>query len=346
MPSPRPRRRPAARPVGSNEVAGAGPVVRDVAFLVFPGFQILDLSGPLAVFEVAGEIAADGPYRLHVVSRDGGPVASSSGLEVATRAIGAGACDTLVVVGGAPLTDPSGLASSLHETIRASARGARRVASVCTGAFLLAGAGLLDGRPATTHWKYATLLQRLFPRVRVEGDRIFIKAGGVWTAAGISAGIDLALALVEEDLGADVSRATAQVLVVYHRRPGGQSQFSAMLAMEPESDRIRDVLTHIREHLTGSLAIEDLAEVACLSPRQFGRVFLAQTGETPAKAVERLRAEAARPRVERGAEPIEAIARDVGFADPERMRRAFLRVFGHPPQSLRRMAAGEPSPPS
>lgn len=323
----------------TNSDAGPRRPTRDLAFLVFPEFQILDLSGPLAAFEIAGQIAGDEPYRIHTVSEGGGPITSSCGLAIATQAIQPGTYDTLVVAGGASLTSPSNMNSSLYRTVRESVEGTRRVASVCTGAFLLAGAGLLDGRQATTHWKYATQLQRLYPRVRVEGDRIFTKDGGIWTAAGISAGIDLALAMIEEDLGSEVSRSTAQILVVYHRRPGGQSQFSAMLDIEPESDRIRDVLTYIREHLTEALSIEDLAEVASLSPRQFGRVFLAQTGETPAKAVERLRAEAARPRVEHGAEPIEAIARDVGFADPERMRRAFLRIFGHPPQSLRRMSA-------
>lgn len=342
MPTPRTKRKleSGAGPSG-HETGGSANGTRDIAFMVFPGFQILDLCGPLAAFELAGGIAVDEPYRLHVVSRDGGPIISSCKLEVATQKIRPGAYDTFMVVGGAPLTSPSDMTSMLYQTVRESVGGSRRVASVCTGAFILAGAGLLDERRATTHWKYATRLQRLHPRVKVEGDRIFTKDGSIWTAAGISAGIDLALAMIEEDLGAEVSRATAQLLVVYHRRPGGQSQFSALLDMEPETDRIRDVLTYIRENLTKSLSIEDLAALARLSPRQFSRVFLAETGETPAKAVERLRAEAARPRVERGTEPIESIARDVGFTDPERMRRAFLRVFGHPPQGLRRMSVSE-----
>jgi transcriptional regulator GlxA family with amidase domain len=179
--------------------------------------------------------------------------------------------------------------------------------------------------------------------VKVEGDRIFTKDGPIWTSAGVTAGIDLALAMIEEDLGSSVSHATAQMLVVYHRRPGGQSQFSALADMEPESDRIRDVLTYIREHLTEPLSTEQLAAIACLSPRQFVRTFLAETGETPAKAVERLRVEVAKQRVESGGEPIEIIARTVGFSDPERMRRAFIRVTGHPPQTIRRMA-GQDAP--
>ena len=221
---------------------------------------------------------------------------------------------------------------------RRAAVTARRVASVCTGAFILAAAGLLDGRAATTHWRHAAALQRHYPRVRVDGDRIFIRDGAVWTSAGITAGIDLALALIEADLGRDTARAAAGQLVVYHRRPGGQSQFSELLALDPPSDRIRQALGFARAHLHEPLPVERLASAACLSPRQFGRAFLAETGQTPAKAIERLRAEAARLRLESSQEPIELIARDVGFADPERMRRSFLRVFGQPPQALRRVA--------
>lgn len=311
---------------------------RDIAFLVFPGFQIQDLSGPLAAFELAGNRVSRDRYRLHIVSRNGGKIVSSSGLEVLTHKIQPGAYDTFIVTGGNVLNAPPDLAYSWSHELCDSIKGSRRVASVCTGAFILAAAGILNGRRATTHWMYTGLLKRRYPRIKVEGDQIFTKDGNVWTSAGVTAGIDLALAMIEEDLGTAVSRATAQALVVYHRRPGGQSQFSALLDMEPASDRIRNVLTYIREHLTETLSVEKLAAVACWSPRQFARSFVAETGETPAKAVERLRAEAARPRVERGAEPIELIARQVGFSDPERMRRAFLRIFGHPPQSLRRMA--------
>jgi transcriptional regulator GlxA family with amidase domain len=312
---------------------------RDIAFLVYPGFQIQDLSGPLAAFEVAGITEGACRYRCKVVSLAGGAVCSSSGLEVMTRKIRTKPYDTLVVVGGSMLTDPLLLPRISEQLNRAAMRGGRRIASVCTGAFLLAAAGLLDGRRATTHWKYAARLQRQFPKVKVEGDRIFTRDQGIWTSAGVTSGIDLALAMIEDDLGSEVARDTAQMLVVYHRRPGNQSQFSAMAAMEPESDRIRQVLSYMRDHLAQELSTEHLASVACLSPRQFGRAFLAETGETPAKAVERLRVEVARLKVERSAEPIEIIARSAGFADPERMRRAFIRVTGHPPQSIRRMAS-------
>ena len=201
---------------------------------------------------------------------------------------------------------------------------------------MLAAAGLLDGRRATTHWRMAGVMQRLHPAVKVESDRIHIQDGPVWTSAGISAGIDLALALIEDDLGIELARAVARELVVYHRRPGGQSQFSSLLEMDPPSTRISQALVYAREHLHEELDVDRLAEVACLSRRQFDRAFAAETGQTPAKAVEKLRVETARLRVEEGSESLEAIARATGFADPERMRRAFIRVFGLPPQAIRR----------
>ena len=304
--------------------------------MVYPGFQMQDLAGPLAAFEFSGLHTGHKPYRLQVVSPTGGSVTCSAGLPVVTTRA-RGSFDTFIVMGG-NVFDPAQDLPALAHAFMGSARGARRIASVCTGAFILAAAGLLEGRCATTHWMYASQLQRQYPGIKVQGNRIFTKDGQVWTSAGITAGIDLALAMIEEDLGTEVSRATARSLVVYHRRPGGQSQFSALLDLEPASDRIREVLTYMREHLGETLPVERLAAVASLSPRQFSRIFVATTGETPAKAVERLRVEAARSRVEHGTEPIEAIARQVGFSDPERMRRAFVRLLGHPPQSIRRMA--------
>ncbi|OWT80417.1 MULTISPECIES: GlxA family transcriptional regulator [unclassified Achromobacter] len=312
--------------------------VRDIGFLVYPEFQIQDLSGPLSAFDIASRRAGGATYRCHVVSMDGGNVVSTSGMEVVTRKIRAASYDTLIVMGGQVSHDPSQLPAMAAYLTRSMAKGTRRIASVCTGAFILAAAGLLDGRPATTHWQHAIRLQRMFPQVKVDGDRIYTRDGHIWTSAGITAGIDLALAMIEDDVGAEVAQQTARTLVVYYRRPGGQSQFSAMADLEPESDRIRTVLAYMRDHLGETLSTEKLAAVACLSPRQFGRAFLAETGETPAKAVERLRVEVARPRVERGGEPIEMIAQSVGFIDPERMRRAFVRLLGHPPRSVRRMA--------
>jgi transcriptional regulator GlxA family with amidase domain len=296
---------------------------------------MLDLAGPLAVFEGANFLAGRALYSLHVIARSGGPVASMSSVPVLTEAVGDAAFDTVVVAGGTGAPDVA--ADEEHRAlVRSLARRARRTASVCTGAFLLAGAGLLDGCKAATHWRYAAQLQRDYPAVRVDPDPIFIRNGAVWSAAGVTAGIDLALALVEEDFGAELSHAIAQLLVVYHRRPGGQSQYSAMLDLEPASDRIRSALSYAREHLTERLDVAALANVACLSERQFGRAFRAETGETPARAIERLRAEAARVRLENGREPVEAVAAAVGFTGIEQMRRAFLRVYGQPPQAIRR----------
>jgi len=214
------------------------------------------------------------------------------------------------------------------------------VTSVCSGTFILAAAGLLDGLRATTHWRAAALLQRQYPGIRIESDRIFVKQGSIWTSAGVTAGIDLALALIEEDLGPEAAKAAARDLVVYYRRPGGQSQFSALLDLEPTSERVQRALSYARVHIGKMKSVEQLAKAAGLSPRQFGRLFLAETGQTPAKAVEKLRAEAAKTRIEQSDEPIEAIARTVGFSDPERMRRAFVRTYGQPPQALRRIARG------
>jgi len=214
----------------------------------------------------------------------------------------------------------------------------RRVAATCTSAFILAEAGLLDGRRATTHWSRARDLQARFPKVKVEEDRIFVVDGPVWTSAGMTTGIDLALAMVEQDLGADVARAVARQMVVYHRRAGGQSQFSALLELEPKSDRIQSALAYAKRNLDKPLTVGQLAEAAHLSPRQFSRAFRAETGQSPAKALENLRIEAARLMMEQSRHPIDVIARQTGFADRDRMRRAFLRAFGQPPQVIRRIA--------
>ncbi|MET0445173.1 MAG: helix-turn-helix domain-containing protein, partial [Pseudorhodoplanes sp.] len=212
----------------------------------------------------------------------------------------------------------------------------------CTGAFVLAEAGLLDGRRATTHWFYARELATRFPGIKVEEDRIFITDGPIWTSAGASAAIDLAIALVEQDLGVEIARAVARKLVVYHRRPGGQSQFSELLDLTPKSDRIQRALTYARRNLQTELSVKDLAKVASLSPRQFSRAFQAETGQPPAKVVERLRVEAARLMMEQSRHPIDVIARQTGFADRDRMRRAFLRAFGQPPQAIRRSGRSDP----
>ncbi|MGC3024456.1 GlxA family transcriptional regulator [Burkholderia sp. DN3021] len=304
-----------------------------IGFFVCSGYDALDLGGPLSAFNQVATAAGHTPYDLHVISQSGGPVRGNTGLSIETKPVGRRMFDTVVFVGGdiSPMQTPGNIAAARKLCARAS-----RVASVCTGAFLLAETGLLDGLRATTHWRYAALLQSRFPRARVEGDSIYIVDGRIWTSAGIASGIDLALGLIERDMGAEVARAVSRLLVVPYRRPGGQSQFSAMSQMEPESDRIRIALNFAREHLAEALPVERLADAARLSPRQFGRAFRRETGETPAKAVERLRVEAARLRLQDGSEPIEQIALAVGFTDPERMRRAFIKLYGHPPQAIRR----------
>jgi len=310
---------------------------RRIGFLIFPGFQILDLAGPLGAFEIA-ERHAPGAYDLHVVAAKGGLVPSSAGAAMMAGALGDPArLDTLVIAGG---EGARGAAANppVIAFVRRAGRRARRVTSVCSGAYVLAEAGLLDGKRATTHWSRTQDFQRRYPNVRLEPDRIFIREGKMWTSAGITAGIDLALALIAEDLGESIARRTAQQLVVYHRRPGGQSQFSALLELERGEGRFGALIAWAREHLREPLTVEQLADRAAMSPRHFARAFSAETGSTPARAVERLRLEAARARVEGGAEAIDRVAAAVGFGDPERMRRAFLRAFGQPPQALRRAA--------
>lgn len=309
-----------------------------VGFFVYPGYQILDLAGPFGAFESASKVAGRSVYALDVLSRAGGSVPGSGGVQVQSRPVQEATIDTLIVVGGdiAPMRGPDQVAA-----VAGLARRTSRVASVCTGAFLLAEAGLLAGRRATTHWRAAPRLQQEYPDVRVDADPVFIADRGIWTSAGITAGIDLALAMIEADHGVELSRGVARELVVYHRRSGGQSQFSSLSQMAPESDRIRLALAFARDHLHETLSVERLADAVHLSPRQFGRVFRRETGETPARAVERLRVEAARIRLQDGAEPVEQIAPAVGFTDPERMRRAFVKLYGQPPQAVRRAARRE-----
>lgn len=310
-------------------------MTRHVGFMVSPGFNLLDLSGPLEVFNWA-EQHHPGTYRLTVMSMDGGVVASAAPLTVNTAPLVLQPLDTLLVVGGDIFGRP--FAPEMIDFVREASALARRTASICTGAFILAAAGVLDGARATTHWMHSAKLQTTHPSVRVEADRIFIKDGNVWTSAGITAGIDLALALVEEDIGRDASLAIARMLVVYHRRAGGQQQHSSLLDLDPGSDRIRLVLAYARTHLRDPLPVERLAQVANLSVRQFGRTFQAMTGVTPARAIERLRAEAARPRIEEGRDSLEKVAQSVGFSDASRMRQSFIRVFGQPPQAIRRVS--------
>eukprot|EP01037_Dinobryon_pediforme_P005616 gene5616-5675_t len=319
-------------------------MIRTIAMFVFPDFQIMDACGPITAFEIAGRLGSAGSggdgYRLVLVSTAGGAIRSSSGVALDTVGIAAaGPIDTLMVAGGNGSRDALRDGAAMA-WLRSAASDVRRCCSVCSGAFLLAGAGLLDGRRATTHWARAALLARMFPAVRVEPDRIHIRDGSVWTSAGISAGIDLALALVAEDLGEAVAREVARDMVVYYRRPGGQSQFSALADLGGEGTPFAALFDWVRAHLDRRLTVEVLADQAGMSPRNFSRAFARAIGVSPARAVERLRLEVARERVENSTIPIETIARATGFHDPERMRRAFVRAFGQPAQAMRRLRAG------
>lgn len=303
-----------------------------IGFVVSPGFQMMSFAA-LSAFEFANLTAEQAFYEVRVLSEAGGSVNSSLGPSIETAPFDDATYDTVIFAGD--LQGSSG-SVGITEFVNRSAAGARRVASICTGAFVLAQAGVLDGRQVTTHWLWARALAARYPRIKVEPDRIFIVDGPIWTSAGMSAGVDLALGMIEKDLGAEVARLTAKKLVLYHRRGGGQSQHSALLEMDAKSDRIQSALDYARRNLAARLSVEKLAEAARLSPRQFSRAFHAETGQSPAKAVENLRVEAARLMMEQTSHPIEAIAEQTGFADRERMRRAFLRTFGQPPQAMRR----------
>lgn len=303
-------------------------------FYLCEGFQLLDLAGPMAALDASNRLLDKEHYQIDLISEGGGLVRGNGGPALMTRPTGSIMPDTVVVVGGrvGPMSEPGNVAA-----IREAATDALSVASICTGAFLLAAAGLLDGRRATTHWQFAQELRDGYPLVTVDADSIFIIDGPIWTSAGMTAGIDLILARIELDHGPELAKSVSQELVVYHRRPGGQSQYAAISQMEPRTDRIRKALTFARDHLSEPLPIERLADAACLSVRQFGRLFTKETGLSPARAVERLRCEAGRIRLRDGSEPIAIVARAVGFADAERMRCAFIRSFGHPPQTQRRL---------
>jgi transcriptional regulator GlxA family with amidase domain len=308
--------------------------MKRIGVIVFPGFQILDLAA-IAAFELANNQLGEKFYRVDILSEQGGSVDSSCGVRVDSKRFTPAKFDTVIMTGAVDIPPPS---DALCRFLRSAHRVSRRMASICTGAFALAEAGLLEGRQATTHWHYASELQSRFSQTKVQPDRIFINDGRIWTSAGMTAGIDLALALVEDDLGIETARFIARKLVVYHRRTGGQSQFSALLDLAPKTDRMQKTLSYARANLREPLSVEDLAAVANLSPRQFRRSFKSETGQSPARAIEKMRIEAAQALIETGKHSLDMIARETGFLGRERMRRAFMRTFGQPPQILRRVA--------
>ncbi|NIF69381.1 MULTISPECIES: helix-turn-helix domain-containing protein [unclassified Burkholderia] len=306
-----------------------------VGVLVHPGFQPLGLTVG-SVFEYANVLRGEPFYRFHLFSEHGGTVPSSQGFAVDSLRLGALRCDTLFVAGDILCGEVAVHPAERVDCLREAAGQARRVAAISSGVFLLAQTGLLDGMRAAVHWCQAGAFRQRFAEVQVEADHLFATDGRFWTGAGMSAGLDLALAMVEADLGAELAREVARKLVVTERRRGAQPQVSALLEMDTRSDRIQAVLGYVREHLKEALTIDTLAGVARLSVRQFSRSFREATGQSPAKAIERLRVEAARVLIESGRHPVEIVARETGFGNRERMRQAFLREAGLPPQAIQR----------
>ncbi|MCY0386042.1 helix-turn-helix domain-containing protein [Robbsia sp. Bb-Pol-6] len=326
----------AEKGAGADGDAAAG---RRIHILAFHDVQLLDVCGPLQVFASANACASargmPRPYDAHVVAA-GGSVLSSAGPTLSTLPLARAPAraDTLIVAGGEGVMAASGDAE-LRAWVRAHAAHARRLASVCSGAFLLAAAGLLDGRRVVTHWAHCDALARRYPSLRVERDPIFIQDGDVWSSAGVTAGIDLTLAFVEADLGRALALHVARHLVVFLKRPGGQNQFSTTLALQESSERFGTLFAWIADHLGEELPVGRLAERAGMSERSFVRHFRADTGRTPARAVERMRVEAACRLLAETAVPVKRIAARCGFGSEETLRRGVLRIVGVAPQDYR-----------
>jgi transcriptional regulator GlxA family with amidase domain len=312
--------------------------MRRIFIVTFPGIQTLDVVGPTEVFDIASRLAGGDAYQVETVASSREAIETGSGLQlIPRRALSGvrGPIDTLLVAGGVGVRDALD-DERLVRWVRVASARARRVASVCTGAFLLAEAGLLAGRRATTHWASCDALQRRYPDVEVDPDPIYVRDGDVYTSAGVTAGIDLALALVEDDLGADAAREVARWLVLFLRRPGDQAQFSGRPEWRPaERDPLRDLQAWIADNLDADLSVPALAERAFMSPRNFARAFRREVGMTPAVYVESVRLERARAELEAGETPVEAVAAACGFGTVETMRRAFQRRFNVNPTAYR-----------
>ena len=317
--------------------------IRPVGLIAYPGVEIIDLTGPMEVFAFANAnlhrsgICSEPAYPMKVLATKPGPIMSSCGLQIIADTAYSDVhygIDTLLIAG---TPEVSCLLSDmdLQVWVRSIAPRVRRVASVCTGAFLLAQSGLLDGRRATSHWDYCDWLARDYPSITVEPDRIFVRDGSIVTSGGVTSGIDMALSMIEEDWGSELALHVARYLVVFLKRPGGQSQFSAYLTSDASRPELKELQAWVMLHLTDDLRIETLAERICMSTRNFSRFFLAETGLTPAKFVEMARIDAARHYLGSTQHSIEVVAEKSGFGDPERMRRAFIRQLGVNPQSYR-----------
>lgn len=319
-----------------------------VVLVAFEGMQLLDLAGPAEVFDAADRLGGGGRYRCTIATPGGGRVRTTSGIEVGGDVALAAveAVDTLLVVGGfgtrAALADDAVL-----DDVRRLAGRARRITSVCTGALVLGAAGLLDGYRSTTHWGSCDLLGELAPATTVEPDHIYVHDRDRWTSAGVTAGIDLALALVDDDHGPELAHEVAAWLVVFARRPGGQAQFSAQLrAQAARTPAIAELQRWLPDHLDEDLTVARLAERAHLSPRSFARTFRAETGTTPAAHVEELRVEAARRLLETTNDTVATIARRVGIRHAETLHRAFARQVGTTPDRYRQHFAHRPAQPT
>ncbi|REG49069.1 AraC family transcriptional regulator with amidase-like domain [Paraburkholderia sp. BL6669N2] len=312
--------------------------MRRIGLVVVPQFQVVSLLA-LSVFEIANLRAGRTLYEVNVISEDGGPVEASFGMQASTKP--AQALDFHTVFVGASLATPP-LSDRMRELLLHFSNRTERMASICLGAFLLAEAGLLDGRRATTHWAFVDRLRDRYPTVSVVKDSVFVRDGARWSSAGMTTAVDMALAMLEQDFGADAALQVAKDMVLERwRRSGSQPQSSVLLEHPARTNRIHEVITHVRANLSADLAVEKLADLAKMSKRQFTRRFKDETGLSPAKAVERIRVEAARDLVTSSSWTIDTIARETGFADPERMRRSFVRMYGEPPQALRRQVRPE-----
>lgn len=323
-----------------------------IAFVLFPGFQQLDLAGPMAVFEVA-RLARPGSYSWRLVASGPPCTRSSAGVDWPVQPLPRrrGDVDLVMVIGGDGV-DAACRDAQLIAWLRRASQSGARIASICSGSLVLAAAGLLDHRTATTHWSRSRQFASDFPAVRLQPDRIYVREPArqgrsrhlpeVWTSAGMTAGIDLCLALVARDHGEELAREAARQLVVERRRPGGQSQFSPLLELQRPEGRFGALLDQVRSDLRLDHRVEELAARACMSPRHFARCFRAETGTTPAHAVERLRVEAARAALESGLPSVQRIAEDCGFGSTERMRRSFQRLLGRSPATLRKAGASNP----
>ena len=305
-----------------------------IGLIISDDFQMLALS-TLTVFEFANIVAGEDFYQTAVYSEHGGTVRSSSGIGIENTPLSADLQMDTWLLAGVLMPTEQPATPGIITFLQTSARQARRLAGICTGAFVLAQAGLLENRRATTHWAHAPSMKRLHPATQLEDDRIFIIDEAIWTSAGLTAGLDMALGMVEKDLGADVARGVAHRLVMNQRRSGGQTQHSEMLALAPRSDRLQSALEYARKNLRKPLTVDDLADAVHLSARQLTRLFRAETGKSPAKAIEGLRLEAARLMIEQGRLTLDAIARESGFRDRRHMREVFVRGYGVPPQALR-----------